>query len=107
MDGKDRVRERLESELKVSWSTFEIKPLAAGQEEVTLFFMDRADDSHGSRYKAGKDGVQLESYRYIGDRSGIGVVLFAMFVTFVIHALVLGGLLIRAIYAWRARPVTT
>ena len=101
VDRKDRVQKRLETDLKVSWSTFEIKPTSEGQEEITLFFMDRADDSHGSQYKATKERVDLERYRYVADRSGIGIVLFALFLTFVIHALLLGFLLVRAIYWWR------
>ena len=101
LDRKDQVQKRLETDLKVSWSTFEIKPISEAQEEITLFFMDRADDSHGARYKARKDTVELESYRYVADRGGIGIVLFAMFITFAVHVLVLGVLLGRAIYLWR------
>lgn len=101
VDRQDQVQRRLETNLKVSTSTLEIKKVSAGEEEITLWFMDRTDDSYGSRYRANKDGVQLESYRYAGDRDGIGIVLFAMFVTFAIHVLVLGFLLARAIYWWR------
>jgi hypothetical protein len=101
LDRKDEVQKRLETDLKLPTSTLEIKRLSAGEEEITLSFMDRADDSHGSRYKASKDGVQLESYRYAGDRDGIGIVLFAMFITFVIHVVGLGVLLGRAIFWWR------
>lgn len=103
MERKEQVQERLRNDLKLSWTTFEINRLDNGQEEITLYFMDRADDSHGSRYKASKDGVQLESYRYVADRGGVGIVFFAMFITFVVHALVLGFLLIRAVDIWRRK----
>ena len=103
IDRKDEVQERLKTDLKLSWFTFDIKPLADGQEEITLYFMDRTDDSHGSRYKASKDRVQLERYRYADDRGGIGVILFAMIFAFGIHVLVLGSLLVRAIYLWRKK----
>lgn len=98
MDRKDQVQERLKTGLKLSWTTFEIKQLSDSDEEITLYFMDRTDDSHGSRYKANKDGVQLESYRYVADRGAVGIVFFAMLLTLAIHVLVLGFLLIRAIY---------
>ena len=103
IERKEQVQERLKNDLKLSWTTFEIDKVADGQEEITLYFMDRTDDSHGSRYKASKDGVQLESYRYVSDRGGVGIVLFAMFVTFFIHIFVLGFLLIRAVYIWRRK----
>jgi hypothetical protein len=98
---QDLVRERLKNNLKLSWTTFEIKRLSDGQEEITLYFMDRADDSHGSRYRATKDTVQLESYRYVSDRGGIGIVLMAMLVTLAFIIFVLGCFVARAIYIRR------
>jgi hypothetical protein len=103
IERKEQVQERLKNDRKLSWTSFDIKQVSAGQEEITLYFMDRTDDSHGSRYQASKDGVQLESYRYISDRGGIGIVFFAMFVSFFIHVFVLGFLLIRAVYLWRRK----
>jgi hypothetical protein len=103
IERKEQVRERLKNDLKLSWTTFEINKVADGQEEITLYFTDRADDSHGSRYKASKDSVRLESYRYISDRGAMGIVLLAMFVTFFTHIFVLGFLLIRALYIWRRK----
>ena len=105
IERKDRIQERLTADLKLSWTTFEIKQLSDGQEEITLYFMDRTDDTHGSRYRASKDAVQLQSYRYISDRGGFVIILLAMFVTFATHVLVLGFLLIRAIYASRRHRV--
>ena len=93
---QEQVKDRLATSLHLSWQTFEIKALADG-EEITLFFMDRTDDSHGSRYKAAKDSVQLESYRYISDRGGIGVLLLAVLLTSAVHILVFGSLLIRGL----------
>ena len=94
---ESQVRERLKNDLKVSWTTFEIKSLPEGQEEITLYFMDRTDDSHGSRYRATKERVQLESYRYVSDRGGIGIVLMAMLVTAAVDTLVLAYFVVRAI----------
>ena len=100
---KSQLQERLRNDLKLSWTTFEIKTLADGQEEITLDFMDRTDDSHGSRYKATNNKVELESYRYVSDRGGIGIILLAMFMSFAIHVLVLGFLLGRAIFIERRK----
>jgi hypothetical protein len=101
MNRQDLVQERLKSNLKLSWTTFEIKRLSDGQEEITLYFMDRTDDSHGSRYRAMKDTVQLESYRYVSDRGGIGIVLMAMLVTLAFIVFILGCFVARAIYIRR------
>lgn len=101
LDRKDEVQKRLETDLKLPTSTLEIERISEGEEEITLSFTDRADDSHGSRYRARKDGVQLESYRYAGDRDGIGIVLFVMLITFVTHVVGLGILFGRGIYWWR------
>jgi hypothetical protein len=95
------VQERLKTNLKLSWTTFEIKMLSESQEEITLYFMDRTDDSHGSRYRATKDTVQLEKYRYVSDRGGIGIVFLAMMVTLAVDILVLGCFIARAIHIWR------
>ncbi len=103
IDQKEKVQEQLKADLKLSWFTFDVKPISDGKEEITLYFMDRTDDSHGSRYKASHDSVQLESYRYAADRGAIGVLLYAMILTFGIHVLALGFLLVRAIYLWRKR----
>jgi hypothetical protein len=101
IDRQNEIQERLKTNLKVSWMTFEIKRLSESQEEITIYFMDPADDSHGSRYRASNDKVQLESYRYAADRGGIGIVLLAMFVTLGVNALLLGYFVVRAIYLWR------
>jgi hypothetical protein len=101
VDRTEQIQEQLKADLKLSWLTFDVKPLADGQQEITIYFMDRTDDSYGSRYKASKDRVQLESYRYAADRGAIGVLFYAMVLTVGIHMLVLGFLLLRAIYVWR------
>ena len=75
IDRQAQVKPLLENNLKLSWNSFEIKQLADGGEEISFYFMDRTDDSHGSRYKASKDRVQLESYRYVSDRGGGAVIL--------------------------------
>jgi len=102
VDKQNQVKKRLQDGNKLSWNTFDIKQISDRQQEITLYFMDRTDDSHGSRYKASKNGVQLESYRYISDRGGMGVVLFAMLLSAAIHVLVLGFFLVRAI--WQKKP---
>lgn len=96
-DRQNQLKKRLENDLHLSWNTFEIKQIADGQQEITLYFMDRTDDSHGSRYKASKNSVQLESYRYISDRGGIGIVLMAMLASAAVQVIILGYFLIRAI----------
>jgi hypothetical protein len=96
-DRQNQLKKRLENDLHLSWNTFDIKEIADGQQEITLYFMDRTDDSHGSRYKASKNSVELESYRYISDRGGMGIVFMAMFVTAAVQVIVLGYFLIRAI----------
>jgi hypothetical protein len=101
IDRQTLVQERLKTKLKLSWTTFEIRRLSDSQEQITLYFMDRTDDSHGSRYRATKDGVQLERYRYVSDRGGIGIVLMAMMVTLCLDVLVLGCFVVRAIYVRR------
>jgi hypothetical protein len=101
IDRQNLVQERLKTNLKLSWTTFEIKTLSDSQEQITLYFMDRTDDSHGSRYRATKDSVQLESYRYASDRGGIGIVLLAMMVTAAVDILVVGSFIVRAIYIRR------
>lgn len=106
-DRQDLVREHLKNNLKLSWTTFEIKSLSEDQEEITLYFMDRTDDSHGSRYRATKQSVQLESYCYVSDRGGIGIVLIAMLVTLAVDTLVLGYFVVRAIYLRRKNRKAT
>jgi hypothetical protein len=101
MNRQDLVQVRLKNNLKLSWTTFEIKSVSDGQEEITLYFMDRTDDSHGSRYRATKDTVQLESYRYVSDRGGIGIVLMAILVTLAFIVFVVGCFVARAIYIRR------
>jgi len=102
-DRKDLIKERLQSTQKLSWTTFEINQRSDSQEQITLDFMDRTDDTHGSRYTATKDGVQLESYRYVSDRGGIGIVLLAMIVTLGFDVLVLGSVVGRVIYVRRKK----
>ena len=97
------VQQRLQDDLKLHWNDFDIKRISDHEEEIVIFFMDRTDDSFGSRYRATNDHVKLESYRYISDRGGIGVLLAAFVGTAVLHLLVIGGLLARAIYLWRKR----
>ncbi len=96
-DKQNQLKKRLEEGNKLSWNTFEIKQVSDGQQEITLSFMDRTDDSHGSRYRASKDSVRLESYRYISDRGAMGIVLMAMLLSAGVHVVVLGYFLVRAI----------
>jgi hypothetical protein len=63
--------------------------------------MDRTDDSHGSRYRATKDSVQLEGYRYVSDRGGMGIMLLAMLVTLALDIFVVGFFVVRVIYRRR------
>ncbi len=105
IDRQAQVKQFLEKNLKLSWNSFEIRQLADGGQEISFYFMDRTDDSHGSRYKASKDHVQLESHRYASDRGGIGVLLLAMVVTVGLHILALGYFVARAIYRRRKRRV--
>jgi hypothetical protein len=103
IEQQKQIQKRLEDDLKLHWDTFEIKKISDDQEEITFFYMDRTDDSRGSRYKASKDSVQLESYRYISDRGGIGIVMLAMVITLTVHVLLFGFLLIRAILSTRKK----
>jgi hypothetical protein len=97
-DRQVQVQERLKNDLKLSWTTFEVTRLSDGQEQITLYFMDRTDDSHGSRYRATKDSVRLERYRYVSDRGGMGIMLLAMLVTLALNVFVVGFFVVRAIY---------
>lgn len=101
-DRQEELKKRLQDDLHLSWNTFDVKRISDRQQEVTLYFMDRTDDSHGSRYKADSDGVQLERYRYISDRGGIGIVLIAMLLTAAVHAIVLVYCVYRAVRRGRA-----
>jgi hypothetical protein len=101
IDRQNQIKERLQTTQKLSWTTFEIKNLSDSQEQITLDFMDRTDDTHGSRYKAAKGNVQLESYRYVSDRGGIGIVFLAMLVTLCLDVLVVGSVVGRAIHVRR------
>jgi hypothetical protein len=94
------VKEQLKASLKIPSIDLEIKPLSDGNEEITLEFMDRTDDSHGVRYKATRDAVELRSSRYAGDRDGIGILLMAMGLTVLLHLVVIGYFAFRAIYEW-------
>lgn len=105
MDRQSQVKEFLEKNLKLSWNSFEIKQLPNSGQEISFYFMDRTDDSHGSRYKASKDRVQLESHRYVSDRGGVGILLLAMVLTAGVHILALGYFVARAIYRRRKRRV--
>jgi hypothetical protein len=96
-DKQNQLKKRLQDDHKLSWNTFDIKQISDRQQEITLYFMDRTDDSQGSRYKATKNNVQLESYRYISDRGGMGIVLFAVLFSAGIHVVVLGYFLVRAV----------
>jgi hypothetical protein len=102
IDRQAQVKSLLENNLKLSWNSFEIKQLADGGEEISFYFMDRTDDSHGSRYKASKDRVQLESYRYVSDRGGGAVILLAMVISTAVHVLAL-GFVTRGIYRRRRK----
>jgi len=97
----NEVKEQLKARLKIPWITLEIKPLSDGNEEITLEYMDRTDDSHGVRYKATRDAVELRSSRYAGDRDGMGILLMAMGLTVLIHLVVIGYFAFRALYEWR------
>ena len=97
----DEVKEQLKASLKIPWITLEIKPLPDSGEEITLEYMDRTDDSHGVRYKATRDAVELRSSRYAGDRGGMGILLTAMGLTVLIHLVVIGYFAFRALYQWR------
>jgi len=101
IDRQTQVKERLETNLRLSWNTFEIKQLADGNQEISFYFMDRTNDSHGSRYNASKDRVQLKSYRYVTDRGGMGVLLLAVVATAGVHILALGYFIARALYRRR------
>lgn len=96
------MKKRFEDDLKLSWNTFEIKQISDGQQEITLYFMDRTNDSHGSRYKASKNSVQLEIW-YISDRGGMGVVAMAMLVSAAIQVISIGYFFVRAIRGTRGR----
>lgn len=101
-DRQEELKKHLQDDLHLSWNAFDVKRISDGQQEVTLYFMDRTDDSHGSRYKAASDGVQLERYRYISDQGGIGIVLIAMLLTAAVHAIVLVYCVYRAVRRGRA-----
>jgi len=98
---QNQIQERLKTDQKLSWTTFQTKRLSDNQEESTIDFMDRTDDSHGSRYRASKDKVELESYRYAADRGGMGILFLAMFVTLGVNVLLLGYFVVRAIFLCR------
>jgi len=103
-DRQEELKMRLQDDLHLSWNTFEIKRISDRQQQITLYFMDRTDDSHGSRYMASSDGVQLQSYRYVSDRGGIGILLMAGFLTAAVHALVLAYFLFRAVRWAKSSP---
>jgi hypothetical protein len=96
-DRQNQLKKRFEDDLKLSWNSFEVKQISDGQQEITLYFMDRTNDSHGSRYKASKNSVELEGYRYISDRGGIGIVLIAVLVSAAVQIAILAYFLVRAI----------
>jgi hypothetical protein len=99
----NEVKEQLTASLKIPSITLEVKPLRDGREEITLEYMDRADDSYGIRYKATRNAVELRSSRYAGDRDGIGVLLIAMGLTVLLHLMVIGYFAFRALYEWRRK----
>jgi hypothetical protein len=101
VDQQNQVQERLKTNLKLSWTTFEIKKLSDRQEQITLYFMDQTDDSHGSRYRASNDTVQLERYRNVADRGAVGILFLAVLVTLVVNVFVLGYFVVRAIHLRR------
>jgi len=103
VDRKEQIQEQLKTDLKLSWLTFDVKPLAEGRQEITIYFMNRTDESYGSRYRASKDRVELERYRYAADRGAIGILVYAMILTVGIHMVVFAVLLVRAIYGRRRR----
>jgi len=103
MGRQNLIKDRLQTSQNLSWTTFDINQRSDSQEQITLDFMDRTDDTHGSRYIATKDGVQLESCRYVSDRGGIGILFLAMVVTLGFDVLVLGFVVARVIYVRRKR----
>jgi hypothetical protein len=97
---QNKVEERLKTNLNISWDTFEVKRLSDSQEQINFYFIDQADDCYGSRYRASKDRVRLERYRYVGDRDEMGIVLIAVLVTLAVNVVVLGYFVFRAISLW-------
>lgn len=63
--------------------------LPGGAQQISIEDMNRADDTHGTRYEASKEGVRLIRYRYVGDRDAMGVVLAAMALSFVLNVIAL------------------
>jgi hypothetical protein len=100
-DQQNQVEERLKTNLKISWVTFEITRLSDSQEQINFYYMDQADDCYGSRYRASKDRVQLERYRHVADRGAMGIVLNALLVTLAVNVVVLGYVVFRNISLWR------
>jgi hypothetical protein len=100
-DQQNQVEERLKANLKLSWDTFEIKRLSDSQEQINFYYMDQVGDCYGSRYRASKDRVQLQSYRHVGDGGQMGIALLAVLVTLAVNVVVLGYFGFRAISLWR------
>lgn len=81
------VEEQLRS--KLAWLSLDVMQLTGGAQQISIEDMNRADDTHGTRYEASKEGVRLIRYRYVGDRDAMGVVLTAIALSFLLNVIAL------------------
>ena len=93
------VEEQLRS--KLAWLSLDVTQLPGGAQQISIEDMNRADDTHGTRYLASKDGVRLIRYRYVGDRDAMGVVLAAVALSFLLNLIALVCVCGWFIYRWR------
>jgi hypothetical protein len=101
LDRQKEVEEQLKSRLKLASLLIEAAQLPNGSERISIEDMDRADDSHGTRYDASKSSVRLTAYRFVGDRDAIGVMLGAMALSALLNVIALLCAVAWLIYRWR------
>jgi hypothetical protein len=89
---------------QLAWLSLDVKQLPGGAQQISIEDMNRADDTHGTRYEASKEGVRLIRYRFVGDRDAMGVVLAAMVLSFLLNASALVCAAGWFIYRWRKGP---
>lgn len=93
------VEEQLRS--KLAWLSLDVKHLPGVAQQISIEDMNRADDTHGTRYEASKEGVRLIRYRFVGDRDAMGVLLTAMVLSFLLNVVALICVYGWFIYRWR------
>jgi hypothetical protein len=101
---QDTLRQKeVEDQLrpKLAWLSLQVKQLPGGTQQISIEDMNRADDTHGTRYEASKEGARLIRYRFVGDRDAMGVVLAAMVLSVLLNVIALVCVAGWFIYRWR------